>query len=487
MKTTRMIILVMLTAANAFAGWSNVAFNTDTLEVKPGAFTSIIAGATSQSGASNWSFYPARQNVNIGGYDITNILNAEIQSLAVRYAPNNYVPVDGTDLEAHLKGIDEQLGVILAYIAGYVGNQGQIAVTPFIWETNSYVYGSSIALPNPTTATFYVYNTDTNTMAWSVATNATWFMCEPTEGVSTGELDEVKVIFTGSLSLATNLRTGVMTVSSTNAVNSPQNVSILWNKTRSGQNIYSNAVLWYSFDNETRLTNDVTPKPHLSGPRHGSVSNFAFYDAHSVHFDQYDSFIHQTIGQEEFMDGATAVTYAVWVKYDTPTNDFLYGDYDYENWMVSCATGRSRMNGIYRGMYVTNPCVIANFCDAANPNVDNSSDMIAWPHGSHFNTTGKWHRIVATYGVGAEEGKQPWGTMKLYYNGWLAKTVTNSYPNFRIRMAERWKIGPSDSRYWGVEDEGRWAGQIDDALILRNKAWTLSDVTNDYARGRTSP
>ena len=484
MKTTRMIILVMLTAANAFAGWSNVAFNTDTLEVKPGAFTSIIAGATSQSGASNWSFYPARQNVNIGGYDITNILNAEIQSLAVRYAPNNYVPVDGTDLEAHLKGIDEQLGVILAYIAGYVGDQGQIAVTPFIWETNSYVYGSSIVLPNPTTATFYVYNTHTNIMAWSVATNATWFMCEPTEGVSTGELDEVKVIFTGSLSLATNLRTGVMTVSSTNAVNSPQNVSILWNKTRSGQNIYSNAVLWYSFDNETRLTNDVTPKPHLSGPRHGSVSNFAFYDAHSVHFDQYDSFIHQTIGQEEFMDGATAVTYAVWVKYDTPTNDLFLGDYDYENWMTS-GTNDGQINGLYRGLNIITPAVIASFYDAAY----NNDDYIAWNHGAYFATTGIWHRIVATYMAGGARDGLPLlhSKMRIYYNGMLAASKTNGINNLGIQTTERWKIGPSDRHTWGVVNEGRWAGQIDDALILRNKAWTLSDVTNDYARGRTSP
>ncbi|MCG2661215.1 MAG: right-handed parallel beta-helix repeat-containing protein, partial [Kiritimatiellae bacterium] len=84
-------------------------------------------------------------------------------------------------------------------------------------------YGS-----NATWQTFEVWNAGTGAMAYALSPNVDWLSLSPASGTSTGETDLVGVNY-GSAGLALGCYTGIVTITSAEASNSPQVVTVyLW-------------------------------------------------------------------------------------------------------------------------------------------------------------------------------------------------------------------------------------------------------------------
>jgi hypothetical protein len=78
---------------------------------------------------------------------------------------------------------------------------------------------------NPSNQTFKVWNSGGGTLDYSVADNQTWMSVGPTSGSSTGEKDTITVSYSAS-SLSAGVYSGKITVTDSDATNSPRELSV---------------------------------------------------------------------------------------------------------------------------------------------------------------------------------------------------------------------------------------------------------------------
>ena len=86
--------------------------------------------------------------------------------------------------------------------------------------SRSCVYGN-----NASSQSFTVTNTGGGTLSYSISDNASWLSCSPTSGSSTGESDTITVYYSTS-SLNPGSYSATITISSSDATNSPRTVSV---------------------------------------------------------------------------------------------------------------------------------------------------------------------------------------------------------------------------------------------------------------------
>lgn len=114
---------------------------------------------------------------------------------------------------------------MLARIAGW---SGPVTTNPVInLNKTQLTFNYEIGGGQPASQTFTISNSGTGTLNWSVADNAGWLACSPTSGTNTGVI--TVSVNPGGLAAATY--TGVITISSTNASNSPQTVNVTFTVT----------------------------------------------------------------------------------------------------------------------------------------------------------------------------------------------------------------------------------------------------------------
>jgi len=91
-------------------------------------------------------------------------------------------------------------------------------------------FGGVVSSTTPDSQTFSIENSGSGTMNWSVTDNADWLSCSPSTGTNAGVVT-VSVDISG---LPVGKYNGTITVSSANASNSPQTVSVTLNSYGSG-------------------------------------------------------------------------------------------------------------------------------------------------------------------------------------------------------------------------------------------------------------
>jgi hypothetical protein len=113
---------------------------------------------------------------------------------------------------------------------------------------------------NATSQSFTVSNSGTGSVSYAISTNQAWLSVSPTSGVSSGELDTIAVSYSTSL-LSTGTYNAVITVTSTNASDSPQmvNVTLTVNPTNGFTSVYKNMTVAGTFvANGTNWNQSVT-------------------------------------------------------------------------------------------------------------------------------------------------------------------------------------------------------------------------------------
>lgn len=96
---------------------------------------------------------------------------------------------------------------------------------PYIQVDTSYLSFSGIQNDTLSPQTFRVKNAGTHTLNYSISTNKSWLYATPQSGSSTGEWDQISVSV-DTYSLAAGEYTGKVTVASSNAPNSPKEVTV---------------------------------------------------------------------------------------------------------------------------------------------------------------------------------------------------------------------------------------------------------------------
>ncbi len=86
-------------------------------------------------------------------------------------------------------------------------------------------FGAVISSTAPDSQTFSIENSGSGTMNWSVTDNAGWLSCSPSSGTNAG----IITVSVDILGLSAGEYSGTITVSSANASNSPQTVSVTLN------------------------------------------------------------------------------------------------------------------------------------------------------------------------------------------------------------------------------------------------------------------
>lgn len=121
----------------------------------------------------------------------------------------------------------------LVFLAGLMGCKGPYTneASPVIWvNTDSLTFSASEAGSNPAPQTFQVKNTGVENMTYTLSDDADWLTVLPGNGASTGQAVEhtVSVDKTG-LTASPEAYTAVISVTSIQAVNSPQKVTVTLN------------------------------------------------------------------------------------------------------------------------------------------------------------------------------------------------------------------------------------------------------------------
>jgi hypothetical protein len=113
---------------------------------------------------------------------------------------------------------------LLARIAGWSGNGG--ATSPVIsLNKNQITFNFCASGPPPASQTFTISNAGSGTLNWTVSKNMGWLTCTPTSGTDSGTIT-VSIDNTG---LAAGPYATAITVSSSNASNSPQYITVYLN------------------------------------------------------------------------------------------------------------------------------------------------------------------------------------------------------------------------------------------------------------------
>ena len=108
---------------------------------------------------------------------------------------------------------------IAAWLGDYLSGRPVIGLTP------SAITASTLQGTNPVNQTFTVANEGGASLAYTITQDASWLLALPTNGVSTGEKDSITLRWDAA-SLSPGTYAGVVTVASTNAKNSPQNLPV---------------------------------------------------------------------------------------------------------------------------------------------------------------------------------------------------------------------------------------------------------------------
>jgi hypothetical protein len=120
--------------------------------------------------------------------------------------------------------------LVLAYQASCQG--------PFTYETHPVIWVNSYQLtfsatevgPNPSPQTLQIKNTGVKSLTYTISDDADWLTVNPTSGTSSGQiLEHVISVDKSGLASQSNAYTAKLTISSSQACNSPQQISVSLN------------------------------------------------------------------------------------------------------------------------------------------------------------------------------------------------------------------------------------------------------------------
>lgn len=454
MRLRTILILLWLSSAFAYGQWTPVAINTNTMEVKP-----PLPYSTSNMTPTEWSLYPAKEAIKAAGQDLQTVNWAYITNLFVPFSPSNYSPWAAT-LIGHLQGIDQQIGQINYQLWVLKGsNSTEIGKSPATLSP-SCTQGA-----NPANSTVTLWNIrPTNSMAYTLTTNATWMSLSAASGTSTGEVDTITVTYAAT-NLTIGVYNGTIAIASPTAVNTPQSIPVTLTVNSPFGTRYNKSVVYYPFFTNTWYARDESPTYSTRNGTNVGASTWADFAVAANH--AAGAYVRQTNGGNTIINGAaTQVTYAAWIFHSTAAGtDFYLGS------GTNPATGNTLYYsaGNFHARFATQDTVYA-YAD--------------WDPSTSL-TTGAWHRLVGTYwqkgvidGVAASE-------IKLYFDGALKTNKANA-ANFMVTTYTNWTFGWSDGMNPGMDWEslGNFVGKIDDVVVTTN-LWSLTDVTNDYQVGRS--
>ena len=102
---------------------------------------------------------------------------------------------------------------------------------PVIWvNTDTLTFSASVVGSNPAPQILQIKNSGIENLTYTLSDNADWLSISPTHGTSTGQVNEHTVsVDKSSLPSSPDAYTGVITVESIQAPNSPQQVTVLLN------------------------------------------------------------------------------------------------------------------------------------------------------------------------------------------------------------------------------------------------------------------
>ncbi|MGD2093305.1 MAG: BACON domain-containing protein [Candidatus Aminicenantes bacterium] len=114
---------------------------------------------------------------------------------------------------------------LLARIAGWDGSGGTATSPVISLNKNQLTFNFCASGPPPSSQTFTISNAGSGTLNWTVSENMGWLTCTPTSGTDSGTIT-VSIDNTG---LAAGPYATAITVSSSNASNSPQYITVYLN------------------------------------------------------------------------------------------------------------------------------------------------------------------------------------------------------------------------------------------------------------------
>lgn len=104
--------------------------------------------------------------------------------------------------------------------------------------TGNHTFNAQIAGGNPPAQTLSLRNSGGGTLNWNVSDNQSWLSLSPTSGSSTGETDNVQVSVNAS-GLSQGTYNGTITVSASDATNSPQTRSVTLNLAEAAPSLFT--------------------------------------------------------------------------------------------------------------------------------------------------------------------------------------------------------------------------------------------------------
>lgn len=122
---------------------------------------------------------------------------------------------------------------LMARLAGWDGGGVNPSLPTIGVDKNQLVFSAGVGSVNPAGDSFSISNVGSGTLNWNVADNMSWLTCSPLSGSGNGTVT-VGVDITG---LGVGTYTGIVTISSSTATNSPQTIDVILTVYGSGNDL----------------------------------------------------------------------------------------------------------------------------------------------------------------------------------------------------------------------------------------------------------